>query len=242
MRNAIDFFLLSLLLPLHAVEWHDDTCAVNLPNSLGWVPIQVAKVPGTTVLIAMQNPARQSAFGVNVLNNLPSASLSDGATINAIKKLMRDLTYEFIGHSTLQIGVLSWVQYPITSTSSGVNAKGIVRFTSANGRIYAISMLAGGGKEPSLDSEMQQAAASFRILQATTTPAPVVAVVKIEKPPVIKTLPAAPPVVETSTAPVGETDGMDYKRIAMFAAGGVFVLLMFFRIVSTGSKPKLKKQ
>ena len=86
MRNAIAFFLLSLLLPLHAVEWHDDTCAVNLPNSLGWVPIQVAKVPGTTVLIAMQNPARQSAFGVNVLNNLPSASLSDGATINAIEK------------------------------------------------------------------------------------------------------------------------------------------------------------
>ncbi len=248
MRKAV-LLLLSLLLPLRAAVWQDDACEVNLPGSQGWVPIRVAEVPGTTVLIAMQNPSRQEAFGVNVLNNPPSLDLNDSATKNAIEQLLRGLTYQFVGHSTLQIGATSWLQYPVTSSSGGLNAKGLVRFTSANGRIYAISMLAGGGKDPGVDSEMQTAAASFRIHQAApiaaTKPAPVVAVVKNDKPPVTRTVPTnptVPPVAETSTATEEESDAPDYKRIGMFAAGGVFVLLIFFRIVSAGSKPKPKPE
>ncbi len=246
MRKAIAFFLFSLVLSLRAVEWRDDVyaCAANLPDGPGWVPIRVAEVPGTTVLIAMQNTVRQVVFGVNVLNNPPSLNLSDDATVKAIEQLMRGLTYQFFGRSTVQIGATSWLQYPVTSTSGGLNAKGILRFTSANGRIYAVSLLAGGGKEPTQDAELQQAAASFRLLPqiqvAAAKPAPVAAPAKKDKPSDKKPEPPKPATTTDSPSPAEETDEPDYKRIALFASGAVFVLFIFFRIIGKGSKPKPK--
>ena len=249
MLKATALFLFSLLLPLRAAEWRDDiyACSANLPESTGWARIKMADVPGTTLLVAMQNPTRQVAFGVNVLDNPPSSNLSDAATVKAIEQLMHGLTYQFLGRSTVQVGATSWVQYPVTSTFGGLNAKGIIRFTSANGRIYAVSMLAGGGKEASLDTEMQLAAASFQIFQtapiAATKPVPVVALAKNDKPPVKTTTSAPSPVAEAGTAaPVEEAEQFDYKRIAKFAAGGIFVLLIFFRIIGSGSKPKSKPE
>lgn len=242
MRKAIALFLLSLLLPLRAAEWRDDACSVNLPDSPGWFPIRLADVPGTTVLIAIQHPVRQVAFGVNVINNPPSTNLSDSDTIKAIEQQMRGLTYQFLGHSTVQIGTTKWLQYPVTSTFGGLNAKGIIRFTSANGRIFAISMLAGGGREPGADSEMQQAAASFRVLQtaplAVAKPAPVVAVAGNNKTPDKQTEPATTTPAETDTPPAEETDAFDIKRIAIFATGAIFVIVTFFQIIGKGSKPK----
>ena len=133
MLKATALFLLSLLLPLRAAEWRDDiyACSANLPDSTGWVRIKMADVPGTTLLIAMQNATRHVAFGVNVLDNPPSSNLSDAATLKAVEQLMRGLTYQFLGRSTVQIGTTSWVQYPVTSTFGNLNAKGIIRFTSA---------------------------------------------------------------------------------------------------------------
>ena len=248
MLKATALFLLSLLLPLRAAEWRDDiyACSANLPDSTGWVRIKMADVPGTTLLIAMQNATRHVAFGVNVLDNPPSSNLSDAATLKAVEQLMRGLTYQFLGRSTVQIGTTSWVQYPVTSTFGNLNAKGIIRFTSANGRIYAVSMLAGAGKEASLDTEMQQAAASFKIFQtaqvATTKPVPDVAVAKNDKPAVAKATPAPQPGAEAGQTPAQETEQLDYKRAGMFAAGGIFVLLIFFRIIGSGSKPKSKPE
>ena len=248
MLKATTLFLLSLLLPLRAAEWRDDiyACSVNLPDSTGWVRIKMADVPGTTLLIAMQNATRHVAFGVNVLDNPPSSNLSDAATVKAVEQLMRGLTYQFLGRSTVQIGATSWLQYPVTSTFGNLNAKGIIRFTSANGRIYAVSMLAGAGKEASLDTEMQQAAASFKIFQtaqvATTKPVPDVAIAKNDKPAVAKAAPAPQPGAEAGQTPTEETEQLDYKRAGMFAAGGIFVLLIFFRIIGSGSKPKSKPE
>lgn len=244
MRKAIALFLFSLVLSLRAVEWRNDeyACAANLPETPGWVPIRVADVPGTKVLIAMQNTVRQVVFGVNVLSNPPSPNLSDDATVKAIEQLMRSLTYQFFGRSTVQIGTTSWLQYPVTSTSAGLNAKGIVRFTSANGRIYAVSLLAGGGKEPSQDAELQQTAASFHLFPqiqvATTKPAQPVTPAKTDKPTDKKPEPPQPATTVESPSPSEETDEPDYKRIALFASGAVFVLFIFFRIIGKGSESK----
>lgn len=243
MRKVIALFLLSLFIPISAAEWRDDSyaCAVNLPESNGWAKIKMADVPGSTTLIIMQNPTRQVAFGVNVLNNLPNANLSDANTLKSMEQLMQSLTYQFAGHSKIQIGSTSWLQYPVVSTFNGLNAKGIVRFASGNGRVYAVSMLAGGGKDPGADSEMQQAAASFRILQSNTIAAaptpPVVATLPNVKSPENTTEPTTTP-SEAGTPPNEEAGGMDFKRIAIFASGAIFVMFIFFQIIGKGAKAK----
>jgi hypothetical protein len=44
----------------------------------------------------------------------------------------------------------------------------MIRYTSAGGYVFSVTMLRGGGQDAAQDSELQQAAASFRVLPAGT--------------------------------------------------------------------------
>jgi hypothetical protein len=183
MRAAIALLVLVLLAPVHAVEWRSEefNCSANLPGSPGWLGIEVPPIPGITVLVAIRHPARQALFGINVLDRLPGANLNDPPVRQAIENLLRQFAYQFVGHSTVRIGAFDWLQYPVRAGSGPQQVSGVIRFTSANGQIFGLTLLRGGGQDASQDAELQQTAASFRV--GPVDAAPAVAVATPPRPP-----------------------------------------------------------
>ncbi len=174
MTRVLLFLLTLLLVPLHAAAWQDDAngCAVNLPESAGWQAMPAmpeGSIPGLRVLVSMQQPSRGAVFGVTVLTNPPSLSLRDKTTQQAIEVMLRGFGYSLAGSATTTIGGLEWRQYNVRSETGGEVATGVVRYTSGNGRIYAVTLLVGGGREAAQDLELQSAASSFRLFAAAAS-------------------------------------------------------------------------
>jgi|GEM_PF-1698686 len=170
-------FLLAFVLitaPLQAVGWRNDGFGIsaNLPDSAGWQP-QGGDVPGLSVLVMMQNPTRGAVFGITALNNPPNTNLRDPNTLKVIEAMLQRFGYTWAGSATTNINGQEWRQYNVTAGT----ANGVVRYTSGNGYIFAVTLLVGGREVAAQDVELQSAASSVRLFApaaptsvASTTP------------------------------------------------------------------------
>lgn len=249
MRAKIILLLFTMLGPVRAAEWKSDIFhfSVMLPDSTGWQPIDPPPLPGITVVVALRNPVRNTLFGINVVERVPSANVADPAVQKIIEDQLRQCPYQFQGRSTVKISGIDWLQYPVRAGTGAQSVSGIVRFGAANGYIFAITLLKGGGGEVVQDFELQQAAASFRplafappvaTLQAVPTPpAPATAPPLT---PVASVLPnkAAPGKPTPATAAPADPES-PYLKWIWLGGGGLVVLLILFKIIG-GSDTKQK--
>ncbi len=247
MRTAIALLILCLAVSAPAREWKSELfhCSANIPDSTGWQIIEAPSPPGLAIVLAMQHPAKQAVFGINVVEKYRDANLADPAIQKELEAMLRQFGYQFIGHSTVKEGGLDWLQYPVIAGTGAQQVKGVIRFTSAGGYVFGITMLRGGGQEASQDLELQQAARSFRVI-----PAPIVAVAPASAgaQDAGKRMPPAP-------APASPTDdksgdkpaevaeessdsGNSRARMYWYAGGGLVVLLVFFSIIGPGRAKK----
>jgi hypothetical protein len=166
MRIAFAILLFFLACPAHGREWKSDLfhCAANIPDGNGWQMIEAPQTPGIAAVLAMRNADKQSVFGINVIEKYRDASISDPAVQKELEAMLRQFGYRFIGHSTVRSGTLDWLQYPVRAGTGAQQISGVIRYTSAGGYLFSITMLQGGGTEAAQDAELQQAAASFRVL------------------------------------------------------------------------------
>ena len=166
MRAILPCLLLCLAIPAWAREWKNEIfhCAANIPESAGWQMIDAPPVPGLAPVLVMQNPARQAVFGINVVEKYHDANLSDPGIQKELEALLRKFDYEFVGHSNVTVGRITWLQYSVRAGAGQQRVSGLIRFGSAGGYVFSITMLRGGGQEASQDVELQQATASFRML------------------------------------------------------------------------------
>lgn len=240
MRKTLPLLLAVFLVSAHAFEWRSEIfhCSANLPDSTGWKVIEALPTPGITVVVAMQNPGKQAVFGINIVEKLPGTDLADPAVKRAIEELLRKFSYQAIGHSIVKISGIDWLQYPVQSGSGAERITGMVRFTSAGGRVFSITALRGGGQEAAQDVELQQAAASFRILETMPPAKPTIAQSASTPPPPVaptasKDAVKAPPAVDQPATGLGEK-----RRLILYAAGGIAALLVFLKIISSGKSAK----
>lgn len=238
MRIPIALLLLCLAVSAQAREWKSELfhCAANVPESTGWQEIEAPSIPGLAVLLTMQQPARQAFFGINVVEKFREANLADVAIQKELEGMLRQFGYQFIGFSRVKAGGLDWLQYPVVAGTGAQQVKGVIRFTSAGGYVFGITLLRGGGQEASQDVELQQAAASFRVLPApalsreTSTKVAASRATPASSEKTTQDKPAA--VAEEPT----ENDG-SRARLIWYAAGGVLVLLILIGIIGrSGSK------
>jgi hypothetical protein len=244
MRASVSLLLSLLVTSIHAFEWRSEIyhCAANLPESTGWNVIEAPPTPGITVVVAMQNIAKQAVFGINVVEKPPGTDLSDPAVKKSLEDLLRKFSYQAIGHSVVKLGGLEWLQYPVLSGSGAERVTGVVRFTSAGGRIFSVTALRGGGQEAAQDVELQQAAASFRILDTmppAKTAAPVLAQGSATPPPASAKAgeKAKPKAVSDAPAPVSGTD----LRLVWYVSAGIIILLVFLKIIGGGKSGDSKR-
>ncbi len=246
MTRLLTIFL-ALLAPLHAAEWRNDEfgCVVNLPEGGGWEAIPTPAVPGVTVLVAMQNEKRQANFIVNVIDNAPGKDLADPKVQQHLSAMLRAFTYEFYGFSKVQLGGISWLQYPVTSRAGGAVTKGVVRYASGNGRIFSVSLMLGGGREPSQDLELQGIAGSFRFVTPGTAK-PAIVAASPPKPVAQKhpsdIAPVAPRAPETLPPDGREQTVLGgipiaYVRYTVVGASVLLVLVLLFYILR-GGRPR----
>ncbi|MEQ1850250.1 MAG: hypothetical protein ABMA01_01530 [Chthoniobacteraceae bacterium] len=240
MHKSLLLLLAAFLVSAHAFEWRSEIfhCSANLPDSAGWNVIEAPPTPGITVVVAMQNPGKQAVFGINIVEKLPGTDLADPAVKRAIEELLRSFSYQAIGHSVVKISGLDWLQYPVQSGSGAERITGMVRFTSAGGRVFSITALRGGGQEAAQDVELQQAAGSFRILQTMPPAKPAIAQSTSNPPPPTaptdsKDAAKTPPSAEPPATGLG-----DQPRLIWYAAGGIAALLVFLKIISGGKSSK----
>jgi hypothetical protein len=246
MRAVIFLLLLCLGVAARAREWKSELfhCAANIPDSAGWQIVEAPQEPGIAVLLAMRNPARQAVFGVNIVEGLRDANPAVPAIRQQIEALLRQFGYQFVGHSSVKAAGFDWLQYPVQTGAGAQQFTGIIRFTPAGGYVFSITMLRGGGQQAAQDVEMQQAAASFRMLPVVA-PTPV-AVPAMARDSVAKAPPPAPAAPVASTAgekPVAAAEepasGDDSRnRMIWYGAGGAIVLLIFFSIIGGGEAKK----
>ena len=239
MRTAITLLLLCLAVSARAREWRNELyhCSANIPDSAGWQMIDAPAAPGITPILVMQHAARQSVFGISIADKYREANLADPAIQKDLEAMLRQFGYQFIGHSNVKVGGLDWLQYPVRSGTGAQQASGVIRFTSAGGYVFSITMLRGGGQEAAQDPELQQAAASFRVLPASafapaapaSAPAQRSAKAATEKTPEDKS---------TADAEDSSASGNSNLRLIWIAAAGLFVLAMFFGIIGTGRSQK----
>jgi hypothetical protein len=232
MRTIIALLLLCLAVSARAREWKSEIfhCSANVPDSNGWQTIEAPTAPGLVVLLAMQHPGKQAVFGINVIEKFRDANLADPAIQKELEAMLRQFGYQFVGHSNVSEGGLGWLQYPVVAGVGPQQVRGVIRFASAGGYVFGITMLRGGGQEASQDVELQQAAKSFRIIPATALAAAPG-----------KSAPVSPGTdTSADTSPEGaeEPVGGDDSRLRMiwYAVGGVVVLLVFFSIIGGRSK------
>jgi hypothetical protein len=213
-----------------AREWKSELfhCSANVPDSTGWQTIEAAQTQGLAVLLAMQHSGKRAVFGINVVEKLRDANLADPAIQKELEAMLRQFGYQFVGHSSVTEGGLGWLQYPVVSGVGPQQVKGVIRFTSAGGYVFGLTMLKGGGQDASQDAELQQAAKSFRVIPATALAA---APGKSAPPGTDK---SADPSAEDAEEPAGRDDSR--IRMIWYAIGGVVVLLVFFSIIGGRSK------
>jgi len=244
MRSAIAFLLFSLSFSVSALEWKSELfhCTASLPEGPGWQNIEIPNPPGLTTLVVAQNLSKQAVFGINVVDTAPSNDLAEPAVQRTIEAIMRQFGYQFIGHSTMKVGGLDWLQYPVRSGSGAQQASGLIRFASAGGYIFGITMLKGGGQEAARDLELQQAAASFRVLPATGTASPPTPFTARSTAPAPATPPASPSAAETKTPEAATEESTaapdSNRRLIWYGGAGLLILLFFFSIIGRGNTDK----
>lgn len=226
-------------MPTSAGEWKSELfrCAANIPDSTGWQIVESPAAPGITVLLAMQQPAKQAVFGINIVEKYRDANLADPAIQKELETMLRQFGYAFFGHSNVKAGAFEWLQYPVRSGAGAQQVTGVIRFTSAGGYVFSITMLRGGGQEAAQDAELQQAASSFRLLPAvsvatTAPPAP-----KEFSSPKTEKDKAAERSESSAEAPAADP-GESNLRYVWYAIGAILTLLLFFSIIGTGAKKR----
>ncbi len=222
-------------------EWKSELfrCTANIPESVGWQIVEPPQVPGIAVALAMQQPAKQAVFGINIVEKFRDVSIADPAVRKELEGMLRQFGYQFFGYSTVKAGGFDWLQYPVRAGAGAQQVSGLIRFTSAGGYVFSITMLRGGGVEAAQDAELQAAAASFRILPA----------IKVEAPPqTAAASPAGPS--EPGTPQKSAADGKPgedaaeekpsnpYLRYVWIAFGVLFILSMFFGIIGPSQKKR----
>jgi hypothetical protein len=245
MRTAILILLLSFARGACALEWKSELfhCAAKLPDSNGWQTIEAPPSPGVTTLVVTQHLGRQSVFGINIVENLPATSVADPAVRQTLEKILRQFGYQFVGYSSVKVGGLDWLQYPVRSGAGAQAVSGLIRFASAGGYIFGITMLRGGGKDAASDAELQQAAASFRVLPAiaaTAQPA------QAPSAKLAAAAPAAPQPASDSPAKAEPASASEeaaaasggIPRLAWGIGAGVVVLVLLFSIIGSGKSGK----
>ena len=239
MRILPALLLLAFLAPAQAFEWRNDIyhCSASLPDSTGWQPIVAPPTPGIEPLIVMQNSAKQALFGINIVAKVPGTRIAEPAVQQSFEGLLRGFGYQFFGHSTMNVGGIEWLQYQVRSGAGTQGVTGIVRFGVAGGYFFSISLLRGGGQEAAQDVELQQAAASFRILPPA--PALAAAVEKQDAAPASaratdKGEPPAPAAAEEPAV----ADNSN-RRMIWYGGAGIIVLLVLVKIIAGGGgEPK----
>ncbi len=165
MRPTILIVLYFLTITARAKEWRNEIfhCGASIPEGHGWQMIEAPSAPGITPLIVIQNTAKQSVFGINVIEKFRGANLADPAVQRGLEAMLMQFGYQFVGHSNVNISGINWLQYPVHAGTGPQQVGGIVRYASMGGYVFSISMLRGGGQDATPDTELQQAAASFRM-------------------------------------------------------------------------------
>ncbi|MEO6740545.1 MAG: hypothetical protein ABIP20_09850 [Chthoniobacteraceae bacterium] len=241
MRAILPCLLLCLAIPAWAREWKNEIfhCAANIPESAGWQMIDAPPVPGLAPVLVMQNSARQTVFGINVVEKYRDANLAEPGIQKELEALLRQFGYEFVGHSNVTAGRITWLQYSVRAGASQPPVSGIIRFGSAGGYVFSITMLRGGGPEASQDVELQQAAASFRMLPAGSiaagsAPGTVQPGSAEGKPSQNATLPKTANTPEKVAANEEESTAEDNSHARMIWAGAaaLAVLVLFFGIIA----------
>ena len=230
MRILIPCLLLCLAISTQAKEWKNEIfhCAANIPDSAGWQTIDAPPAPGIAPVLTMQNVARQVVFGISVVEKYRDANLANPAIQMELEALLRQFGYQFVGHSSVNAGGISWLQYSVRAGSGPQQVSGVIRYASAGGYVFGITMLRGGAQEASQDVELQQAAASFRIIPAAAF-SPAVT------PPLAQASPAAAARKAKDTpaaAAAGDSEPIaeENPNNRMIWAGGAALLVLLFFI------------
>jgi hypothetical protein len=226
MRTVTVLLLLFLTVSARAREWKSALfhCSANVPEATGWQNIEATPTQGLAVLLVMQHPGKRAVFGINVVEKLRDANLADPAIQKELEAMLRQFGYQFAGHSNVTEGGLGWLQYPVVSGVGPQQVKGVIRFASAGGYVFGITMLKGGGQDASQDVELQQAAKSFRVIPST----------------MLAATPAPDKSAETPAADDEQPSGDDdfRRRMIWYGGGGLIVLLVFFSIIGGGRSKK----
>ena len=239
MRATLALLLLCLAMSARAGEWRSQNfrCSANIPDSTGWQMIEAPASPGIAPVLTMQHATRQAVFGISVIEKYKDANLADPAIQKDLEAMLRQLGYQFAGHSSVKAGGLDWLQYPVRAGTGTRQVSGIIRYGSAGGFLFGITMLRGGGQEAAQDAELQQAAASFGVLPASAFAAAPVADAKG----IAQAAFGQSPGGDKSEAGIEDpADGADEsrKRLIWYAGGGLVVLLVFFGIIGSGRSKK----
>ena len=243
MRALLTVLLFCLVASTRAAEWKNEIfhCAANIPESPGWQIIDAPPSPGIAPVLTMQNTAKQAVFGISVVEKFRDAKISDVAVQKELEALLRQFGYQFIGHATVRAGGMDWLQYPVSAGAGTQTVNGIIRYASTGGYIFGITMLRGGGQQPSQDVELQQAAASFRLLPAAPAPVPIAAAI----PSVASRDSAAPKSGQpakttTATTVTAEPPPEDHSTAKLVWGGvaGLVVLIIFASIITRNPAAK----
>lgn len=248
MRFFLTLSLLCLSVAAHSREWKSDIfhCSANIPDGPGWQIVDAPPSPGIAPVLAMQNTIRPALFGISVIERYRDADLASPAVKKELEALLQQFGYQFVGHSKTTIGGISWLQYPVRVGAGAQQLSGIIRYGSAGGYLFSITMVRGGGQEGSQDPELLQAAASFRMLPSATAavasvPAPSSdGKLKPTASPTQQTAPPTPdlpkqPAPATVETPIPENSK---ARFIWIGFGVLFVLSFFFAIVGRGDKKR----
>ncbi len=245
MRATFVLLLLCLAMSASAREWKSEIfhCAANIPDSTGWQIIESPQSPGIAPVLVMQNSARQAVFGISIVEKYQEANLADPAIQKDLEAMLRQFGYQFVGHSNVKAGGFDWLQYPVRAGAGPQQMNAIIRYTSAGGYVFCITMQRGGGQEAAQDAELQQAAASFRVLPASAFAAAPTTPVAAPKG-VAASSPAKPQADKAGDKPESATEEAATEadqartRLIWYAGAGVVVLLLFFSIIGGGGSKK----
>ena len=247
MRAPVHILLLCLTVSARAAEWKNEIfhCAANIPESPGWQIIDAPPAPGIAPVLTMQNAAKQAVFGISVVEKYRDAKISDVTLQKELEAQLRQFGYEFVGHATVRAGGFDWLQYPVRAGAGAQQVRGVIRYASAGGYVFGITMLRGGGQEAAQDVELQQAAASFRILPAA---APTRAAIPIASGfpksdagaargiPNAQTVAAVP--TEKSEKADGPAEENSNAKLIWACVAGVVVMLSFASIIKRNPAKK----
>lgn len=247
MRALIPILLSCLVLSASGVEWKNEIfhCAANIPESPGWQQIDTPPAPGIAPVLTMQNAAKAAFFGINVVEKYRDAKISDVAVQKELEALLRQFGYGFVGHSTVRAGGFDWLQYPVSTGTGAQQYRGLIRYASAGGYIFGITMLKRGAQDAAQDVELQQAAASFRILPAAPPVEPAVPTATIttgrDSSPTKITANAQPSAaIPTDKAEKADAPAEENSNAKLIWAGvaGVIVLITFASIITRNPAQK----